>query len=398
MREGPLAGIRVLDAATFIAAPFCGTILAEFGAEVIKIEQPGTGDPLRRFGTQTECGDTFVWLSEGRNKDSLTLDLRSIEGAEVFRRLAGESHVVLENFRPGTMEKWGLGFDALSANNPALVMLRVSAYGQTGPLRMKPGFARIAHGFGGLANLAGAADGPPVMPGSTSLADYMSGLWAAVSVMIALREAERTGQGQEIDIALYASVFRVLDEMAPVYGRLGIIRHRMGADTISTVPHSHYETKDGKWVALACSSDKMFERLAVAMERPELASDPRYATNPERVARRAEVNAIVATFFAVHDQSDVLALCNKHEVPVGPIYDIADIFVDPHYAARGDLLTVETRAGEICVPRTVPRMSRTPAEFRHAGRALGADTDSVLARVLGLTADEIEKLRSKYAI
>ncbi|MFH3976531.1 CaiB/BaiF CoA transferase family protein, partial [Acinetobacter pittii] len=277
--SGPLSGVRVLDAATFIAAPFCGTVMAEFGAEVVKVEQPGAGDPLRRFGTETECGDSFVWLSEARNKDSVTLDLRSAEGADLFRRLAAQSQVVLENFRPGTMEKWGLGYEELSRDNPALVMLRVSAYGQTGPLKMKPGFARIAHGFGGLANLAGEADGPPVMPGSTSLADYLSGLWSAVAVMVALRVAEKTGRGQFIDIALYASVFRVLDEIAPVYERLGIVRSRMGADTITTVPHSHYETRDGKWVALACSSDKMFARLAKAMERPDLATDPRYATN-----------------------------------------------------------------------------------------------------------------------
>lgn len=396
--SGPLAGIRVLDAATFIAAPFCGTVLAEFGAEVIKVEQPGTGDPLRRFGTETECGDTFVWLSEARNKDSVTLDLRSPEGAQLFRRLAAESHVVLENFRPGTMEKWGLGYDDLARENPALVMLRVSAYGQTGPLRMKPGFARIAHGFSGLASLAGEADGPPVMPGSTSLADYMSGLWSAVAVMIALREAERTGVGQEIDIALYASVFRVLDEIAPVYDRLGTVRERMGADTITTVPHSHYETRDGKWVALACSSEKMFERLATAMGRPDLATDPRYATNPERVTRRAEVNAMVATFFAQHDRADVLALCDRHEVPVGPIYDIADIFSDPHYSARGDLLRAETRAGEMTFPASVPRMSRTPAAFRHAGRALGADTDRVLTEILGLAPEDLDALKRKHAI
>ncbi len=396
--SGPLSGIRVLDAATFLAAPFCGTILAEFGAEVIKVEQPGSGDPLRRFGTETECGDTLVWLSEARNKSSVTLDLRNPEGAGLFRRMATESHIVLENFRPGTMEKWGLGYDALSRDNPALVMLRVSAYGQTGPLKMKPGFARIAHGFGGLANLAGEADGPPVMPGSTSLADYMSGLWSAVAVMIALREAEKTGRGQEIDIALYASVFRVLDEIAPAYERFGIVRSRMGADTITTVPHSHYETRDGKWVALACSSDKMFARLANAMERPELASDPRYATNSERVARRAEVNAMVATFFAAQDRAEMLALCDRHEVPVGPIYDIADIFADPHYAARGDLLRIETRAGEMTFPVTVPRMSLTPAEFRHAGPALGADTDRVLSEILGLSPEELDALKRKRAI
>jgi len=398
MTEGPLAGIRVLDAATFLAAPFCGTILAEFGAEVIKVEQPGIGDPLRHFGTETECDDTFVWLSEARNKDSLTLNLRDSQGAQMFRDLAADSHVVLENFRPGTMEKWGLGYDKLSAKNPALVMLRVSAYGQTGPLKMKPGFARIAHGFSGLAHLAGETKGPPVMPGSTSLADYMSGLWSAVSVLIALREAEQTGQGQEIDIALYASVFRVLDEIAPVFDRLGIVRHRMGADTITTVPHSHYETKDGEWVALACSSEKMFERLARAMGREELAVDPRYATNAARVARRVEVNAIVATFFAQHDRQEALRICEEYEVPCGPIYDIADIFEDPQYAARGDLMKVPTRVGEVVLPAAVPRMSRTPPTFRHAGKALGEDTLRLLKDLLKLTPEDISALKKKGVI
>jgi crotonobetainyl-CoA:carnitine CoA-transferase CaiB-like acyl-CoA transferase len=199
---GPLADVRVLDIATFIAAPFCGTILGEFGAEVIKVEQPGEGDSLRSFGTPTETGDTLVWLSEARNKRSVTLDLRKPEGADLFRKLVAQSDVVLENFRPGTLEKWGLGFDDLAGINPKLVMLRVSAYGQTGPMKDKPGFARIAHAFSGLAYLTGEREGRPVTPGSTSLADYMSGLFGAVGVLIALRHAERTGEGQVVDVAL----------------------------------------------------------------------------------------------------------------------------------------------------------------------------------------------------
>jgi crotonobetainyl-CoA:carnitine CoA-transferase CaiB-like acyl-CoA transferase len=278
-----LAGIRVLDIATFIAAPFCGTVLADFGAEVIKIELPDEGDPLRRFGTPSDCGDTYVWLSEARNKKSVTLDLRSKEGAELFRELVRHADVVLENFRPGTLEKWGLGFDALSAVNPKIIMLRVSGYGQDGPYRNKPGFARIAHGFSGLAHLAGEAGRPPVMPGSTSLADYISGLWGAIGVLMALRHAEATGQGQIIDIGLYESVFRLLDEIAPVYAKTGFIRERMGGDTVNVVPHSHYETADGRWVALACSSDKMFDRLAQAMGRPDLAHDDLYATMAARL-------------------------------------------------------------------------------------------------------------------
>lgn len=396
--DAPLAGIRVLDIATFLAAPFCGTVLADFGAEVIKIEQPGSGDPLRRFGTQSECGDTYVWLSEARNKKSVTLDLRSDRGASLFRELVRKSHVVLENFRPGTLEKWGLGFEALSELNPGLVMLRISAYGQDGPYRDKPGFARIAHAFSGLAHLAGEPGRPPVMPGSTSLADYISGLWGAFGVMAALRHAEASGRGQVVDIGLYESVFRLLDEIAPVFARTGFVRERLGPDTVNVVPHSHYQTADGKWIALACSSDKMFERLARAMGRTELATDIRYATMEARIAHRHDVNAIVADWVGTMSQQQMLAECDRHEVPCGPIYSISDIFDDPQYRARGNLVEVDSRAGSIVIPSAVPRMSRTPPQFRHAGVSLGAHTDEVLTTLAGASASMLAALRKEGVI
>jgi crotonobetainyl-CoA:carnitine CoA-transferase CaiB-like acyl-CoA transferase len=396
--EGPLAGIRVLDIATFVAAPFCGTVLADFGAEVIKIEQPKLGDPLRRFGTPSECGDTYVWLSEARNKKSVTLDLRAERGAAIFRELVRQSDVVLENFRPGTLEKWGLGFEALRAINPKIVMLRISAYGQDGPFRDKPGFARIAHGFSGLAYLAGEPGGPPVMPGSTSLADYISGLWGATGVLMALRHADATGHGQVVDIGLYESVFRLLDEIATVYAKTGFVRERLGADTVNVVPHSHYQTADGKWVALACSSDKMFERLAQAMRRPEIAMDERYSTMTARLAHRAEVNRMVADWIGTMTQSDTLAACDRDEVPCGPIYNIKDIFEDPQYRARGNITEVDSRAGPIAVPSAVPRMSETPAQFRHAGVALGAHTDEILTSLGGVAAAALADLRKSGVI
>jgi crotonobetainyl-CoA:carnitine CoA-transferase CaiB-like acyl-CoA transferase len=396
--EAPLTGVRVLDIATFVAAPFCGTVLSDFGAEVIKIEQPGSGDPLRRFGTQSECGDTYVWLSEARNKKSVTLDLRTEQGAALFRELVRQSDVVLENFRPGTLEKWGLGFDALSAINPKIIMLRISAYGQDGPYRDKPGFARIAHAFSGLAYLAGEPGRPPVMPGSTSLADYISGLWGALGVMMALRHAEASGHGQVIDIGLYESVFRLLDEIAPVYAKTGFVRERLGPDTVNVVPHSHYQTADGKWIALACSSDKMFERLARAMEREELSTDERYATMEGRIARRDEVNAMVAAWIGGMTLERTLATCDRHEVPCGPIYSISDIFDDPQFRARGNIVEVESRAGPIAVPSAVPRMSRTPAQFKHAGVALGAHTDEILTRLAGVPASMLARLRDEGVI
>ena len=384
-----LAGLRVLDIATFVAAPFCGTILADFGAEVIKIEQPKTGDSLRQFGTITECGDSLVWLSEARNKKTITLDLRKPEGVELLKKLVAESDVLLENFRPGTMEKWGIGYEALSKINPGLVMLRISAYGQTGPMKGEPGFARIAHAFAGLSWLAGEADGPPVVPGSTSMADYVSGMWGAIGVLTALRARDKSGRGQFIDLGLYESVFRLLDEIAPAYAKYGTVRERMGADTINVVPHSHYRTGSGEWVALACTSDKMFERLAAVMTRPDLVAT--YPTSAIRVANRERVNALVTEWMAAYPLEEVIRRTRDGGVPCAEIYSIKQIFEDPQYKARDNLLHVnDPRAGDLVLPAAVPRLSETPPRFRHAGRALGADNEDVYQALLGLTSDEID--------
>lgn len=397
--RAPLEGIRVIDAANFLAAPFCGTILADFGADVIKIEQPKVGDALRRFGTMTECGDTLVWLSEARNKRSMTLDLRAPDGAEIFKQLVASADVVLENFRPGTLEKWGLGYDVLKAINPKLVLLRVSAYGQTGPMKGKPGFARVAHAFSGLAFLAGEAGRMPVMPGSTSLADYVTGMWGALGVMMALRVAERDGVGQAIDIGLYESIFRLLDEIAPAYERHSFVRERMGADTINIVPHSHYQASDGGWVAIACSTDKMWERLCVTMGRPELAepSSP-FGTMADRLAQREETNAIVQGWIGSHPMREILDRCDAGDVPCGPLYSIADIFQDPQFKARGNLQKVESRAGCVTIPQAIPQMSETPPVFRHAGPALGSSTDEILSELLGLDAVRLDDLRARDVI
>lgn len=390
---GALQGLRVLDIATFIAAPFCGTILADFGADVIKIEHPETGDALRRFGTATECGDTLVWMSEARNKKTMSIDLRSQKGADLFRALVAKSDVVLENFRPGTLEKWGLGYEDLRKINPRLIMLRVSAYGQTGPKHSEPGFARIAHAFGGLSYLAGEAGGPPVVPGSTSLADYLSGMWGAIGVLLSLRALDRLGHGQYIDIGLYESVFRLLDELAPVYAKYGIVRERMGADTINVCPHSHYQTKSGEWVAIACTSDKMWQRMTVALGQPELAET--LPTAEARVAERDKVNGLVADWIGGMTLDEAMEETVRFGVPCGPVYSIAEIFRDAQYVARENLIKVDDpRAGELMLPSAMPRLSDTPAVFRHAGRAKGADTGDILKELLGLSEAEIDALRS----
>ena len=259
-----LAGLRVVDISTFIAGPFCAVQLGEFGAEVIKLELPGGGDPLRKFGTLTECGDSLPWLSEARNKKSITLDLRKPQGAEIFKRLLANTDVLIENFQPGTLEKWGLGWDVLKAANPKLIMLRISGYGQTGPYKHRPGFGRIGNAFGGLSYLAGFPDQPPVTPGSATLPDYLAGVFGAFGVMVALEALRKTNTGQMIDIGLYEPIFRILDELAPAFHRSGFIRERMGSGTVNVVPHNHYPTADKKWLAIACTSDKIFERLAGA--------------------------------------------------------------------------------------------------------------------------------------
>ncbi len=388
MQAGALEGLRVLDIATFIAAPFCGTILGDLGAEVIKIEMPGAGDSLRKYGTLTDCGDTLVWLSEARNKKTITLDFRKPEGVELFKKLVAESDVVLENFRPGTLEKWGIGYEALKAVNPKLIMLRISAYGQTGPKRHEPGFARIAHAFGGLSYLSGEPDGQPVVPGSTSVADYASGMWGAIGVLAALRARDRKGIGQFIDLGLYESVFRLLDEMVPAYAKFGYVRERMGADTHAAVPHSHYQTGSGEWVALACTSDKMWERFARLMGKPELAE--KYPTSAIRVENRHTVNGIVADWIGSMPLDKVLEEASKGEVPCAQIYSIKDIFNDEQFAARGNMMKVnDERVGELVLPSPVLKLSETPTVFRHAGRALGADNESVYRDLLGLSPEQV---------
>ena len=299
-----LAGVTVLDLATFLAAPLCATLLGEFGAEVIKVEQPGVGDDLRRLGRAAgDTGSSYWWLVEARNKKSITCNLRDPEGQALLRRLVAGAHVVTENFRPGTLERWHLGWDALAAVRPSLVLVRVSAFGQTGPRRARPGFGRIAAAVGGLAYLSGHPDRPPVTPGTPTVPDYLAGVFAAVGALIALRHAERTGEGQVVDVGLYEPVLRVLDDAIAVHAGTGHVRERIGSGTESAVPHDHYRSRDGRFLAIACTNDRMFARLAQALGRPELARDPRAATTAARLAHRALVDGLVAAWVAAHDDA-----------------------------------------------------------------------------------------------
>jgi crotonobetainyl-CoA:carnitine CoA-transferase CaiB-like acyl-CoA transferase len=395
----PLDDITVLDIATFIAGPFAATCLAEFGANVIKIEKPGVGDYLRNLGTESEAGDTYWWFNDARNKKCITLDLKLDKGKAIFRRMVARADVVVENFRPGTLERWGLGFADLLEINPKLVMLRVSAYGQSGPKSPLPGFARIAQAYAGLSYITGQPDTPPLIAGSTTLADYLSGLYGAFGILLALRAGERTGRGQYIDVALHDGIFRFLDEIAAVYDKTGEVRERMGTETHSSVPHSHYQCGDGTWVAIACTNDKMFERLARVMGKPELADPQRYGLKKDRVRDRDVVNGLVTQFTRSHPRDEVIRLCADGDVPCGKVCSIADIFEEEQFWVRDTLMRVkDERLGDLAVQGTVPKLSDTPGGIEHLGREMGHDTESVLTTLGGVSAAELEGLRSEGVI
>jgi succinyl-CoA:(S)-malate CoA-transferase subunit B len=389
-----LEGCKVLDVATFLAGPFCATQLGEFGADVIKIELPKIGDATRRFGTMTECGDSLPWLSESRNKRCITLDLRKPEGADLLKRLVAQSDVMVENFQPGTLERWNLGYDVLSAINPGLILIRISGYGQTGPYKDRPGFGRIGNAFGGLSFLAGYPDRPPVTPGSATIPDYMAGIYGALGALLALQARQRTGRGQIVDIGLYEPIFRILDELAPAFAYKGYIRQRMGPGTVNVVPHSHYPTKDGRWIAIACTSDKIFARLAEAMGRPDLAQPSVWGKLAARERDRTQVDETVAAWTATLLRAELLKLCEAGQVPCGPVYAIDEIFEDPQYKARGNILHLEdSRVGKLAVPNLLPRLSETPGQVHWAGTSLGAHNEEIFQGRLGLSETEMERLR-----
>ncbi len=397
----PLQGLRVVDVATYIAAPYCATLLAEFGAEVIKVELPGSGEPLRRFGTPTAGGDSLVWLSEARNKKCVTLNLKHPRGQALFRDLAARADVVTENFQTGTLEAWGIGYDTLAARNPRLVMLRITGYGQTGPYADRPGFGRIANAFGGISYLAGEADRPPATPGSATLADYLSGLYGAFGVMAALRAREITGRGQVVDVGLYESIFRILDELAPAYDTTGFVRERMGAATVNAVPHSHYPTADGRWVAIACTNDKIFARLAALMGRAEVAAARGvYATVAQREAARGDVDAMVGAWTGGLAQAEVVRRCEAAQVPCGPVAAIDELFADPHYAARGNIARIADPRlhSPLAVPNVVPRLTDTPGAIEWLGQPVGACNGEVYGELLGLDGAALAELAREGVI
>ena len=397
----PLAGVRVLEMGQLIAGPFAGCVLAYFGAEVVKIEPPRTGDPLRNWRVLKD-GTSLWWRAMARNKKCVTLDLRKPEGRALARALALRSDVLIENFRPGTMEKWGLGPDDLRDGNPGLVYTRVSGYGQTGPLAGKPGFASVCEGFGGFRHINGVPGQPPVRP-NLSLGDTLAALHAVIGVLLALVHRGRIGAdavggagggaaGQVVDVAIYESVYNVLESIVPEYDGAGIVREPSGSTLTGIVPTNTYPCADGRYVIIGGNGDSIFRRLMRAAGRDDLADDPRLADNAGRVAHQREVDDAIARWTRTLDADRVLALLDGADVPAGPIYSVADMVEDPQYNARGLFETVEAGGEPLKIPAVTPKLDRTPGATLWPGPELGAHNREVYVGALGLAEAELRSL------
>ncbi|REG51263.1 crotonobetainyl-CoA:carnitine CoA-transferase CaiB-like acyl-CoA transferase [Paraburkholderia sp. BL6669N2] len=394
---GPLQGIRVIEIGTLIAAPFAARLMAEFGADVIKIEAPESGDPLRKWRKLHE-GTSLWWYLQSRNKKSICVNLKSADGVEIVKRLAADADVVIENLRPGALEKLGLGWDVLHAINPKLTMVRISGYGQSGPYRDRPGFGAIGEAMGGIRYTTGEVDGAPARVG-VSLGDSLASLHGVIGALMSLlRVKTGQGEGQVVDVSLVESVFNLMESLVPEYDLLGHVRERSGGALPGIAPSNTYRTEDEGFVVIAGNSDPIFKRLMQVIGRPDLADDPALARNDGRVRHCAMLDQAITEWTSHHSTDDVLAALERAEVPSGRIYSVADIVADPHYQARDMLLEAQLPGGaSVKMPGIVPKLSDTPGEVRWQGPTLGEHTGSVLSE-LGFANDEIERLRREGAV
>ncbi len=396
--RGPLAGVRVLDIASVLAAPFATSLLGDYGAEVIKVEQPGVGDAMRNLGPFYQ--GTSLWFTvSARNKKSVTLDMRKSKGQEIVKELVRASDVVAENFRPGTLEEWNLGYEVFRKVNPRIVMLSISGYGQTGPYREKAGFGMTCQAFSGLTYISGYPDRPPLNP-SFSLTDYISGVFGALAIMTALYQRDALGGkiGQQIDLGLYEAVFRLMEFLPAEYQKLGRVRERTGGPS-GAMPVNIYETGDGRWMALTCSTDRVFVRLAQAMGQPELTEDPRFVTNPRRVENGAAINNIVAKWVKGRTFQQAQQELDEAGVPISLVCSIADIFENPQYKARENVIEVEDPViGPVKMPGVVPKFSLTPGRVGATAPALGQHNDVIYGSLLGYSPEQISFLKNEGVI
>ncbi len=395
---GALSDIRVIETGTLLAGPFCGQLLGDFGAEVIKLEDPGKGDPMRQWGREKPHGQSLWWPVVARNKKSVTCNLRSQAGQDLVRRLVADADVLLENFRPGTLERWGLGWEELSAINPRLILVRVTGYGQTGPYAPRAGFGSIGEAMGGIRHVIGEPDRPPARAG-ISLGDSLAATYAAYGTLAALHARERTGRGQVVDSAIYEAVLAMMESLLPEWAVAGYQRERTGAILPNVAPSNAYPTADGSDVLIAANPDTVFARLCDVMGRPELTTDARYATHGARGAHQVELDDLISEWTRTRPADKLLAELHEAGVPAGGVYTAKDMLADPHIAAREAIVRVpHPDFGELPMQNVAPRLSADPGSVRWAGPALGQHNDEVYGGLLGLSDDERAQLRERGVI
>jgi formyl-CoA transferase len=396
--QGPLTALVVIEMGTLIAGPFCGQILGDFGAEVIKIEDPKAGDPMRQWGRSLPKGHSPWWPVIGRNKKSVGLDLRTPEGQEIAKALIAKADVVIENFRPGAMEKWGMSYEALAAINPKLVMARVSGFGQTGPYSQRAGYGLIGEAMGGLRYVTGEPDRPPARAG-ISIGDSLAAMHAVMGITMALHERDRTGRGQVVDAALYESVLAVMENLVTEYDITGYVRERSGSVLPGIAPSNAYPCQGGELILIGGNGDTVYARLTEAMGRPELKTDPKFVDHASRGVNQHELDAIIAEWTSGFALPDLLALLEAQGVPASRVFRAPDMLDDPQFAAREAIVTTEHPVfGPIRMQNVFPKLSRTPGKVRWPGPALGQHTDEVLGARAGCSADRLAELRAKGVI
>jgi formyl-CoA transferase/succinyl-CoA--D-citramalate CoA-transferase len=389
--SGPLTGVRVLELGSFIAGPFSGQLLGDYGADVVKVEDPTSGDPMRRWGVTID-GDSIWWPAIARNKRSVAIDLRDERGRDIVRRLAAQCDIIVENFRPGRLDEWGLTYDVLAAENPTLVVVRISGFGQTGPRSRDAGFGSIGEAMGGIRHTTGSPDRPPARAG-VSLGDALAAMFGVIGALAALTSARATGKGQVVDVAIYEAVAALMESSMADLELGGVLRGRSGSVLPGVAPSNVYPAADGSEILIAGNADSVFARLCAAMDRPELATDERYATHGARGERMEELDALIADWTAQHNGDELLAILEEHAVPAGRIYTAADMLTDPHYLAREMVLRATSHQGwNVPMTGIVPKFSATPGAVRHPGPRLGQHTQAVLRDVAGIDATEIADL------